>query len=99
MKIRIFTAVFLTAFLISITFNTYAQNDVKKVDKKEQTIKASSSEKKPVMKKSTSKEKVIKEDKSVEKKDVKTTMKDGKKTKTTKTSKTTKTEEKTPEKK
>jgi hypothetical protein len=98
MKIRIFTAAFLTAFVFSITFNIYAQNNIKKADKKEQIINSSSSERKPLMRKSTSKEKVTKEDKTVEKKEAKMTMKDGKKIRITKTPKTTKTEEKIPEK-
>jgi hypothetical protein len=100
MKIRILTAAVLTAFVLSITFNVYAQNDTKKVDKKEQITdqKAPKTEKKPGMKKVSSKEKFIQADKNVEKKDVKTPEKDGKKVKTTKVSKKIKTEEKAPEK-
>jgi hypothetical protein len=75
MKTRMLTLAILAAFILSITFNTYAQNDTKKVVKKEQTVTDKTTPKKepkPLMKK---KEKLSGEDKTIEKKDMKTMQK------------------------
>jgi hypothetical protein len=71
MKIQMLTVAILASFILSITFNTYAQNDTKK----EQTVTANKTpqkEPKPLMKKN---EKVTGEDKTIEKKNMKTMQK------------------------